>query len=534
MARMTGAQALVGSLVREGVEVVFGLPGVQIMDAFDALYDEPRIRLVTVRHEQATTYMAGGYARTTGKVGVGLVVPGPGALNAAAGLATAYSTSSPVLLISGQMESYNLGKRRGALHEIEDQLDVLRPITKWCDRVMNVEEIPSAVHQAMKHLLTGRPRPVELEIPWDVLPQSAEVELPEAEVFPKQDADPGEVRRAAELLSSARRPLIWAGGGTVSAHASGALVELATSLNAPVITTPEAKGIIPESHPLSLGAFYYGYGTSVRAMPQADVILAVGSRLHVSPSLPWVFHKEQKLVQIDADPEELGRNRPTNVAIAADARLGLQALLSELGGTTSDSEWTREEVSAIREETYAEIREMAPLEAEIIVRLRGELEDDAIVVSGITEIGYWSHLAFPVLMPGSYLTSSYFATLGYAFRHRHRRQDRQPWQTSSSAMRRRRLHVRDPGPCHGGPGRGQRRGPGVQQRRLRCFPGRPAKTVRRQGLRHQAAQSRLRPARGELRRTWAETHGPGGTGGRPQERAVERRPGGDRSASPCP
>ena len=413
MANMTGAQALVRSLVREGTEVIFGLPGVQIMTLFDALQEEPGIRLVTVRHEQSTTYMADGYARATGKVGVGLVVPGPGALNAAAGLGTAYATSSPVLLLSGQMESYNLGKKRGALHEIEDQLDVFSPITKWCARVLEVEEIPNSLHQATRYLRTGRPRPVELEIPWDVLPASAEVELPEAEVFPKQGPDPDRVKEAAELLSNARRPLIWAGGGAMAADASAEIVELASALNAPVITTAQAKGIIPEDHPLSLGAFYYGHGASYHAMPQADVILAVGSRLHLAPDVPWAFQQHQKLIHIDADPEELGRNHATDVAIAADARLGLRALLSELGAAAS--EWTHGESSAIKEEAYREIREMAPLQVEVIETLRRELEDDAIVVSGTTDVGYWSHLAFPVLKPRSYLTSSYFATLGFAF-----------------------------------------------------------------------------------------------------------------------
>ena len=173
---LTAAQALVRSLAREGVEVVFGLPGVQIMEVFDALFDEPGIRLVTVRHEPAATYMADGYARTTGKVGVALVVPGPGALNATAGLGTAYATSSPVLLVCGQIESYNLGQMRGALHEIEDQLDIFKPLTKWCTRVLSTEDTPSAVHEAMRQLRTGRPRPVELEIPWDVMASSADVE----------------------------------------------------------------------------------------------------------------------------------------------------------------------------------------------------------------------------------------------------------------------------------------------------------------------------------------------------------------------
>ena len=412
---MSGAQALVRSLAREGVEVVFTLPGVQIMDAFDAFYDEPGIRLVLVRHEQSVTYMADGYANATGKPGVGLVVPGPGALNATTGLGTAYATSSPVLLICGQVESYNLGKNRGALHEIGEQLEVFRQLTKWCDRANGVDEIPGMVHQAMRELSTGRPRPVEIEVPWDVMPAAGEAELLEREVFPKQAPEPSRIKEAAELLANAQRPLIWAGGGCREADLSTELLELAQAVNAPVITTPQGKGAVPEDHPLSLGAYYYGHGPGHLALPRADVILAVGSRLHFTPNLPWDPQPHQKVIQIDADPEEVGRNLPVAVGIAADGRLGLQALLNELGGKTRTSRWTEGEVSAIRQQSYREIQEMAPLGTEIVETLRRELDDDAILVSGTTLVGYWSHLAFPVLKPRSYITSGYFATLGYAF-----------------------------------------------------------------------------------------------------------------------
>ena len=415
MAEMSGAQALSRSLAREGVEVIFALPGVQIMDAFDALYAEPGIRLVLVRHEQSVTFMADGYARASGRPGVGLVVPGPGALNATAGLGTAYATSSPVLLVSGQIESYNLGKSRGALHEIGEQLDVFRHLTKWCARAANVEEIPGLVHTAVGHLSTGRPRPVEIEVPWDVLPAAAEVELIERENYPKQSPEPAEGKRAAELLAAAQRPLIWAGGGAREAGLSVELLELAQALNAPVITTPEGKGAIPEDNPLALGAYYYGHGPVSRALPQADVILAVGSRLHFSPKLPWDIQPHQKLIQIDADAEEVGRNLPVTVGITADGRLGLQVLLEQLGGKTSASRWSGKDLTSIRQETYQELREMAPDSIEIIEAMRRELDDDAVLVSGTTQIGYWSHLAFPVLRPRSYITSGYFATLGYAF-----------------------------------------------------------------------------------------------------------------------
>ena len=415
MAVMTGAQALTRSLAREGVEVVFALPGVQIMDAFDALYQEPSIRVVLVRHEQSAAYMADGYARTTGKPGVALVVPGPGALNTTAALGTAYATSSSVLLVSGQIESYNLGQNRGALHEVGEQLDIFKHLTKWCQRTTDGTEIPGMVHHAMEELTTGRPRPVEIEIPWDVLPAAVDVELTEAEVFPKARPSPESVREAAELLAHARRPLIWAGGGVREAESTNELLALAEALNAPVIATAQGKGAISEDHPLSIGSFYYGHGPAHLAMPQADVVLVVGSRFNLGATFEWGLQPHQKLIQIDADPEEVGRNAEPAVGMAADGKLALEDLLAELGGRTRASQWTGRELADISQQAYQEIQDAAPLQVEIIEAIRAELDDDAIVVSGTTEIGYWSHLAFPVLSPRSYITSGYFATLGFAF-----------------------------------------------------------------------------------------------------------------------
>ena len=178
MAQMTGGQAVVQALQREGVEGVFGLPGVRILGIYDGFYGQSEVQLITVRHEQTTAYMADGYARVTGKPGVGLVVPGPGIQNASAALGTAYSCSSPVLLVAGQIESYMLGQDKGALHEINDQLDIVRPVTKWCGRVLKVEEIPGAIHEAMRQMQTGRPRPTLVEVPPDVLATAADVTFP--------------------------------------------------------------------------------------------------------------------------------------------------------------------------------------------------------------------------------------------------------------------------------------------------------------------------------------------------------------------
>ena len=415
MAQVSGAESLVRSLVAHGVDTVFGLPGVQIMPIFDALHGHPEVRVVNVRHEQAAAYMADGYARASGRPGVALVVPGPGALNAAGALGTAYSASSPVLLISGQIGTGDLGRRRGVLHEVDDQLEVFRPLTKWSHRVMEADGIPSAVRRAFQELCTGRPRPVELELPPDVLTAPA----PEGDEGPDTYAPPAPtpeaVADAAQLLSNARRVLIWAGGGAVRSHAGDELAAVAELLGAPVVTTPEGKGAIPEDHPLSLGACYSTFGPAQWLAPQADVVLAVGTRFTLPMTGPWSLRPPQALVQIDIDPEEVGQSYPAQVGLVGDARLALGALRERLEGAQRASSWTQEEFHAARLQAEQEVHELTSFQLPIVNALRQEMDRDAVLVSGVTNVAYWANLAYPVYEPDTYLTSSYFATLGFAF-----------------------------------------------------------------------------------------------------------------------
>lgn len=416
MPQMTGSQAVVRSLAREGVEVVFALPGAQIMGIFDALYDQPNIRVITVRHEQTTTFMADGYARVKGKPGVALVVPGPGVQNASAGLTTAYSASSPVLLLAGQIESAMIGKDKGALHEINDQLDIVRPVTKWCRRVLSVREIPGAIHEAIGQMKTGRPRPTEVEIPPDILASSADVELLKPEDYPRLAPVRDQVRRAAELLLSARKPLIWAGGGVILADACKELTALAETLGAPVATTAEGKGAVPEDHPLAVGATYQGMGGPAGAAPKADVLLAVGTRFSRQMTGGTKPNASQIMIQIDVDPEVIGRNFPAKIAIAADAKMALKELLDEISKKDGlRPRWTATELDEIRADNWRELENLAPTQCGIVARIRKSLDDDAIIVSGVTNIGYWSHFAYQVKKPRAYLTASYSATLGFAF-----------------------------------------------------------------------------------------------------------------------
>ena len=503
MPQMSGAQALARQLRSEGVDTVFTLPGVQIMAAFDALHEvQDDIQLIHTRHEQATTYMADGYAKVTGKVGVAMVVPGPGALNATAGLGTAFASSSPVLLISGQIASNALGKRQGQLHEVEDQLDVFKPITKWNHRVTEVGEIPEAVHEAFRQLNTGRPRPVELEVPPDTLAAMGNADIIEPEIYPPAAADSTDIDRAAEILARAERPAIIAGGGTIISGASDELREVAEFLQAAVMTTQQGKGIIPDDHELLVGVNYAMVEPVKDVLPECDALLAVGTRLLFrvfSPdSVPPVVH-------IDADADEIGKNLPTEVGIVGDAKQALRQLLERLQAISAPKESRRDEVAAYRKSADDNLTELATDQLRMIQDIRGAMADDDILISGMTNIGYWSNVAYPVNVPRTFITSSYFGTLGYAYPTALGAQVGQARQARSRPMRRRRLHVQHPGAFHRRALRHQRRRRGVQQPCLRRIHVGPDAPVRPALHRHRLEQSRLPESSRSLRRARNES-----------------------------
>src|SRR5918994_6617749 len=322
MARMTGGEALARQLAIEGVKVIFGVPGVQLYGALAGLRDEGKIRLITTRHEQATTYMADGYARAGGTIGVALVVPGPGLYNAAAGLFTAYFASSPVLMICGQVPRAQIGKDIGVLHEINEQLDAIKPVTKWRKRVLQVHEVPGLVHEAFEQLRTGRPRPVEIEMPPDTMEEEGDAELLPPSTAEREAASPNEIDRAAEVLLAARQPLIYAGGGVALSDAHDAIAAVAEYLQAPVATSPEGKGVVSDHNDLSLGAGFWPKSRLRTFAETCDVVLAVGTRLALAP-----FPPEMKIVHLDIDVAEIGRNYKNRVGLLGDARKTLEGLL---------------------------------------------------------------------------------------------------------------------------------------------------------------------------------------------------------------
>ncbi len=410
MPTMTGGQALMRSLYLEGVRVIFGLPGVQLYHALDALNDVPGIRFITTRHEQATTYMADGYARAGGGVGTALMVPGPGLLNASAGLSTAYSASSPVLVVCGQIERDLIGMDRGMLHEVNDQQDAIRPITKYVERIMTPEAAPGAVHEAFRQLTTGRPRPVEIEMPPETMADSASVSLMEAEGYPRTSAPPERVAEAARLLREARRPLIWAGGGVIASEASEDLVRLAERLQAPVITTAEGKGAISDRHPLALGSLRLRNDPVAKDEPNFDIILSVGTRM-AFPA--WLGG--QKVVQIDIDPEELGRNWDNTYGVAGDARTVMAQIDAELSSTmTEERPSFAADAAALRAHRAATALRPEPQES-LLAAVRAAVPEDGILISGMTQMGYYARAFWPTYEPRTFITSSYSGNLGYAY-----------------------------------------------------------------------------------------------------------------------
>ena len=408
MARMTGGEALVRQLHREGVRVVFGLPGVQLYGVMAALRDEPGIRFLQTRNEQATSYMADGYARAGGTFGTALVVPGPGLLNAMGGLSTAYAASSPVLMLSGQVPKAQIGKNIGVLHEVNDQLDAIAPVTKWRRRVLEVGEVALAAHAAVEQLRTGRPRPVELEMPPETMEDEGEVELLEPSTAARVAASRADVDRAATMLLAAKNPVIYAGGGIHLAGAHDVLAAVAEYLQAGVVESAEGKGAVSDASDLSLGAAIWSQSTLKKYLEAADVILVVGSRLALAGPKP-----AQQVIQIDVDGDEIGRNHTKTVGLVGDARATLELLLERLRAGAPPRSSRKAEREALRAEIAATMTQEP--NASILKSLRAGTPEDAIVIAGMTQIGYYTRPFWPVYQPRTYLTSSYSGNLGYEY-----------------------------------------------------------------------------------------------------------------------
>lgn len=407
MVTRTGGEAIVDGLLAHGVDTVFGLPGAQIYGLFDAFH-QAGLRVIGARHEQACGYMAYGYARSTGKPGVFSVVPGPGVLNAGAAMLTAFGGNEPVLCLTGQVPTAFLGRGRGHLHEMPDQLATIRSFTKHAERIDYPGNAPMQVSRAFQTMMSGRRGPVALEMPWDIFTTRAET-LPAAPLAPTPAPPPDgdRIQSAAALIAGSKRPMIFVGSGAIDA--AGEVLELAEMLDAPVVAFRSGRGIVSNAHELGLTM-----AAAYNLWPQTDLAIGIGTRMEL-PQWRWPYRPDgQKSVRIDIDPAEMQRFA-SDVAVVADAAAGTRALIDAVSKTGfSRSSGRRDEIRAASAKARQDIQAIQPQMAYLDI-LRDVLPDDAIVTDELSQVGFASWYGFPVYQPRTFITSGYQGTLGSGF-----------------------------------------------------------------------------------------------------------------------
>lgn len=405
---VTSGQAIVECLIRCGVDRIFGIPGVHTYHLFDALYERrDEIALIGTRHEQGAAYMAFGYAKSTGKIGVYTCVPGPGVLNTTAALCTAYSANAPVLCLTSEIPAADIGRGYGILHELPDQLALLRGLTKWGERIDHPTTVPRIFATAMEQLTSGRIAPVALECPWDTLSLAALVDFEVMAAPPPLAApDPAAVRAAAKAIATARSPIIILGAGALGAGAE--ILELARLIQAPVTSHRSGRGVVSEELP-----YGFGFAAAYKLWVKSDVVIAIGTRMELA-YLRWKkFPPGIKIVRIDIDPREFSR-RVVDVAVVADAKLGVRAILEALHATNVQRPSREQEFINVKAESRREIEVVQPQLAYLDV-IRAILPRDGFFVEEICQVGFTARFGFPVYEPRTYVTCGYQENLGFGF-----------------------------------------------------------------------------------------------------------------------
>jgi acetolactate synthase-1/2/3 large subunit len=405
--RMTGGQAVIRTLARFGVDTVFGLPGIQLDPLFDALHGQRQtIRTYHTRHEQAAAYMAMGYAQASGKVGVFAVVPGPGILNATAALATAAGSNVPVLGLTGQIPSNQIGLGLGIPHELRDQTMALRGVVPWVERAETPAQAPALLGQAFQAMLSGRHQPAVFEMAPDVLAKTDAIELPDGFDLPRRPVpDPGAVAEAAQLLARARHPAIFVGSGAMDA--TDAVTRVAERLQAPVIMSRTGKGVISGRHPLAVGML-----EGQALWPDVDVAIVVGSRF-LAPALSWGRQDQVRIIRIDIDPVQAALPRPAEVTLLCHADTALNALTGALEGMPPRAS-VASTVAVVRAEVAGTLATLEQQHALATV-VREELPDDGILVTDVTQLATFIQYGMPVYRPRTLITPGFQGTLGYAY-----------------------------------------------------------------------------------------------------------------------
>ncbi|HEX2383283.1 MAG TPA: acetolactate synthase large subunit [Acidimicrobiales bacterium] len=434
MPQINGGQALIKSLEMEGVEVIFGLPGGAILPVYDPIIDSP-IRHILVRHEQGAGHMAEGFAHATGRPGVAMVTSGPAATNIVTPLCDAFMDSIPMIVITGQVGTPSIGT--DAFQEC-DTVGITRSVTKHNELVTEAADIPRAVREAFHIATTGRPGPVLLDIPKDIVdpknprsaldwywPSDAEVSAGLPGYKPTTKGHPRKIKDAAELILQSTRPVIYAGGGILKARAAETLLELAELCDIPVVTTLMARGAFPDDHRLCLGMpGMHGNYTAVTSMQNSDLLIALGSRFddRVTGKIP-TFAPDAKIIHVDIDPAELGKVRRPDVPIVGDCRLVIEELvraIKDLGGSDAQPdrhEW-KSTISGWQEKyplTYEQSEPGDALKPQFVLeQLREMTPDDTIVVSGVGQHQMWASQYWKFNHPYTWVNSGGLGTMGFA------------------------------------------------------------------------------------------------------------------------
>jgi acetolactate synthase-1/2/3 large subunit len=405
--RMTGGQAVIRTLARFGVDTVFGLPGIQLDPLFDALHGQRQtMRTYHTRHEQGAAYMALGYAQASGRVGVFAVVPGPGILNATAALSTAAGSNVPVLGLTGQIPSYQIGLGLGIPHELRDQTMALRGVVPWVERAETPEQAPGLLNQAFHAMLSGRRHPAVFEMAPDVLAKVGDVALPDGFTQAERPApDPQAVDAAARLLAGARQPAIFVGGGAMDA--TDALRRFAERLQAPVIMSRTGGGAISAHHPLAVGML-----EGQALWPEVDVAVVVGTRF-LAPALSWGRANEVRIIRIDIDPAQAALPKPADVTLICHADTGMDALLGALSGMPQRPSIAAS-VATVRQDVASKLATLTQQHALARV-IREELPEDGILVTDVTQLATFVQYGMPFYQPRTLITPGFQGTLGYAY-----------------------------------------------------------------------------------------------------------------------
>ncbi|HEX8967993.1 MAG TPA: thiamine pyrophosphate-binding protein [Chloroflexota bacterium] len=413
MPRLSGGQALARALRTEGVEVVFGIVGTHNVDLFDGLYTVPEVRVIPARHEGGAGFMADGYARASGRIAACLVVPGPGVTNLMTALGQAYLDSIPMLAIAGQNPSTRIDRHLEDFHELHQQQRIAGSVAASAERLLQPADAPAMIRAAVRLMRGSRPRPTFIEVPLDVAAAVQDVtELEPQEVGPpRAGVETRLIRQAVELLHQARRPVVFAGGGVISAEASPVLRQVAQQLGAPVIMTVHGRGAVSDDDPLSVGDGWSKLDFFDDFLAQADVCLAVGANFETVTDSSRGARLPSTLIHVDIDPTAIGRHRPASLGLVGDARLVLDQILAELSPLRRQP-WC--DLDVVRAQKRAGLRRAAGPVIDLLDALRGALPRDAIVADDLCLPGYWSPLALEVFEPRTLLHPGMFGTLGYA------------------------------------------------------------------------------------------------------------------------